>query len=94
MKNTLKFKDYLKGKLDNKEFKEAYEEEKIYASIAVQIAKIRKKKRLTQNMLGKLLSSSQQNISRLEDIHNKGCSIETLIKISHALGKDLQIKLV
>jgi len=44
MKGTVKFKDYLKEELKDPEFSEAFDEEEVYASLAIQIAKIRRTK--------------------------------------------------
>jgi len=44
MKDTVKFQDYLKEELKDPEFSEAFDEEEVYASLAIQIAKIRRTK--------------------------------------------------
>jgi len=94
MKSTVKFKDYLKKELKNSEFKKAFDEEEIYASLAIQVAKIRQKEKLTQAALARRLHTTQQTISRLEDIHNKSCSLGTLIKLAGVLDRRLKIELV
>lgn len=94
MKATVKFKDYLKEELKNPEFKKAFEEEEVYASLAIQIAKIRQKEGLTQQELAKRLHTTQQTVSRLEDIHNRSYSLGTLIRLARALGKRLEVELV
>ena len=52
MKSTKKFRDRLKKDLKDPKFKEAFEEEEIYASLAIQIAKMREKRHLTQYACG------------------------------------------
>jgi DNA-binding XRE family transcriptional regulator len=94
MKNTVKFKDYLKEELKNKEFKKAFNEEEIYASLAMQAAKIRQEKGITQEDLAKRLRTTQQTVSRLEDIHNKSYSLKTLIRLARALDKSLKVEFV
>ncbi|MBU4342615.1 MAG: helix-turn-helix domain-containing protein [Candidatus Omnitrophica bacterium] len=94
MKGTVKFRDYLKKKLEDPEFKKAFDEEEIYASLAIQIAKIRQEKNLTQEDLAKELHTTQQTVSRLEDIHNTSYSLRTLIKLARALDKKLEVQLV
>lgn len=94
MKGVRRFKDRLKKDLKHPEFREAFDEEEVYASLAIQIAKIRQKKNLTQQGLAKKLQTTQQNISRLEDIDNRSCSLKTLNKVAHVLGKRLKIELV
>ena len=94
MKGVRRFKDRLKKDLRDPEFRKAFDEEEVYASLAIQIAKIRQKKNLTQQELAKRLQTTQQNISRLEDIDNRSCSLKTLNKVAHVLGKRLKIELV
>ena len=94
MKNTVKFKDYLKEELKNKEFKKAFNEEEVYASLAIQTANIRQEKGITQEELAKRLRTTQQTVSRLEDIHNKSYSLKTLIKLARALDKGLKVEFV
>ncbi len=90
----VKFKDYLKEELKNPEFKKAFEEEEIYASLAIQIAKMRQKKKLTQAELAKRLHTTQQTVSRLEDIHNQSYSLRTLVELARALNKRLEFEFV
>jgi len=94
MKNTVKFKNYLKEELKNKEFKKAFNEEEVYASLAVQTAKIRQEKGITQEDLAKRLHTTQQTVSRLEDIHNKSYSLKTLIRLARALDKGLKVEFI
>ncbi len=94
MKGVRRFKDRLKKDLRDSEFRKAFDEEEVYASLAIQIAKIRQKKNLTQQELAKRLHTTQQNISRLEDINNRSCSLKTLIKVARMLDKQLKVELV
>lgn len=94
MKSTVKFKEYLQGELKNPEFKKAFDEEEIYASLAIQTAKIRQEKGLTQGDLAKRLHTTQQTVSRLENLHNKSYSLKTLIKLARALNKRLKVEFV
>jgi len=84
----------LKKDLRDAEFRKAFDEEEVCASLAIQIAKIRQKKDLTQQELAKLLQTTQQTISRLEDINNRSLSLKTLIKVAHVLDKRLKIELI
>lgn len=94
MKGARRFRDRLEEDLKDPEFRRAFDEEEIYASLAIQIAKIRQKKRLTQQELAKRLHTTQQTVSRLEDIHNKSYSLGTLIKLADVLDKQLKVELV
>jgi len=94
MKKTIKFKNYLKEELKDPEFKKAFDEEEVYASLAIQIAKIRQKEELTQQALAKRMHTTQQTVSRLEDVHNNKYSLRTLIKLASALDRKLKVELV
>ncbi|GAH37143.1 unnamed protein product [marine sediment metagenome] len=94
MKGVRRFKDRLKKDLRDPEFRRAFDEEEVCVSLAIQIAKIRQKKNITQQELARRLQTTQQNISRLEDIDNRSCSLKTLIKVAHALDKRLKVELV
>lgn len=94
MKGVRKFKDRLKKDLKSPEFHKAFREEEVYASLAIQIAKIREKENLTQGELAKRLHTTQQTISRLENVHNRSYTLQTLIKLATALHKQLEVKLV
>ena len=94
MKGARRFKDYLKGQLKDEEFRKGFEEEGVYAQLAVQIARLRGKKKLSQKRLARLLHTSQQTVSRFEDPRNTSYSLQTLIKLAHALGKELKVQFV
>ena len=94
MKGARRFKNRLRKDLKNPDFREAFEEEEIFASIAIELARLREKEGLTQQELARLLHTSQQTISRLEDPDNTSCTVKTLVKIAHAMHKELEIRLV
>ena len=48
MKSVRRFQEYLKEQLKDPAFRDAYEEEGPYAELAIQIARLRTQKRLTQ----------------------------------------------
>ena len=86
-----KFRDWLKEELKNPEFKKAFDEEDVYARLAIQIAQLREKQGLSQEDLAKRLHTSQQMVSRLEDPHNRSFSLNTLVKLANAFHKKLDI---
>ena len=94
MKGVRRFQDYLKEQLKDPAFRKAYEEEGIYAELAIQIARLRTQRRLTQRALAKRLHTSQQTISRLENPRNGSLSLQTLVKLAHALGKEVRVQFV
>lgn len=86
------FNQRLKEDTKNKEFKKAFDQEEIPARIAIQIAKIREQKHLSQKQLSKLLHTTQQNVSRLEHPDNTSLTISTLQKIAQVFHKELVIQ--
>lgn len=94
MKKERTLRNRLKEDFKNPEFRKAFDEEEVFASLAIQVAKIRQKKKLTQLELAERLHTTQQTISRLEDIHNKSYSVQTLIKLAGALDKKLKVELI
>ncbi len=87
-----KFRDRLKEDMKDQEFKEAFEEEEIFASVAIQISKLREQEGITQAVLAKELKTTQQTVSRLEQAENKSCSLKTLTKVAHVFNKNLEIR--
>ena len=89
-----KFRDRLKKELQDPAFRKAYEEEEIFANLAIQIAKLREEKSLSQKELASLLHTSQQMVSRLEDPHNGSFSLKTLLRLARAFNKKLSVQFV
>ena len=94
MKGVEKFSTYLKKELKKKEFRKYFEREEIYADLAIQIAKLRQNNGYSQKELAKLLKTTQQTVSRLEDPSNNGLSLNTLIKLAQTFHKNLRIQFV
>lgn len=94
MKGVRRFQSYLRDQLRDEAFRQGYEEEGVYAQVALQVARIRARRRLSQRQLAQLLHTSQQTVSRLEDPHNTSCSLRTLIKLAQAFGKELKVQFV
>lgn len=93
MKGVRSFKKRLAKDLKDPAFRRAFEEEEIYAGIAINIARLRDKKKLSQKELAELVGTTQQTISRIEDPRNTSLSIDTLIRIADALGKRVEVKI-
>ena len=94
MKEGRRFRDYLKEQLKDPAVKAAYEEEALFVELAIQVARLREQKGFTQRELAKRLHTSQQMISRLESPRNGSLSLRTLVKLAHALGKDVKVKFI
>ncbi len=85
---------YIKKALKNKVVRKAYEEEGVYTDLVAQIIKARMRKKISQKELARRLHTSQQMMSRLENVTNRSFSLRTLIKLARALNMDLKIQLV
>ena len=94
MKSGRRFRDYLHEQLRDPAIRKAYEEEEVLVELAIHIARLRQQKRLSQRELAHRLHTSQQTISRLESPRNGSLSLRTLLKLAHALGKELKVQFV
>ena len=94
MKGGRQFRDYLKEQLKDPAVREADEEEGLFVELAIQIGQLRERKGLSQHALAKQLHTSQQTISRLESPRNGSLSLRTLVKLAHALGKEVKVQFV
>ena len=94
MKSTRRFRDYLKEQLKDPAVRASYEEEGLFVELAIQVAHLRQKRGLTQQELAKRLHTSQQTVSRLESPKNGSLSLRTLVKLAHALGKEVKVQFV
>lgn len=64
--------------------------EKLLLNIGEQIRKFRKEKELTQEQLARIVQMDRGKLSKIES-GQANITIETLVKISAALGKKIQI---
>ncbi|MFH0985129.1 MAG: helix-turn-helix transcriptional regulator [Candidatus Omnitrophota bacterium] len=94
MKSMRKFRDRLKEDLQDKNFKKAFDEEDVFARLAVEIAKVREEQGISQRELAERLHTTQQTVSRLENPRNRSFSLSTLIKLAKVFHKSLEIHLV
>ena len=85
--------DCLKRKLQNPEFRAAYDAEDKRIELVLQIIKLRQKRGMTQSDLAKAIGTRQANVSRLERF-DANLTLGTLEKVAQALGANLQIDLV
>lgn len=71
-------------------FRKAYAEEVVRRRLAKQIRELRKGQRLTQQVVAKRAHMPQSVIARVES-GDRGISVDTLGKIAHTFGKEVQL---
>lgn len=91
-KGFIKFQDYLAEELKDPGFKKAFDEEEVFAQLAIQIAQLREKQGLSQKELAKKLHTTQQMVSRLENPHNQSLSLGTLVRLARVFQKKIQVQ--
>jgi DNA-binding XRE family transcriptional regulator len=79
--------------LKNEEVRKELKNNEAEYKIIEEIIMARKEKNLTQKDLAKLVGTKQSNISRFES-GSYNPSLEFLNKIAHAMGKELQVRIV
>ncbi len=88
------FQERLREDLKDPAFRKHFEEERRALDLALKIAKLRQRKRLSQQEFARLMGTSQQAISRIESGEYEGFTLKTLQKIAEATGTHLKIEFV
>jgi HTH-type transcriptional regulator / antitoxin HipB len=83
------FDTHLKTKLENSEFKEAFEAEKELLDVAVKVAMLREAQGISQSELARQAHVTQQQVSKIE--HGFNCNLITLLKVLKVLNLKLDI---
>ena len=89
-----KVRTYADKLLEDKSFREEFEQEYKNLIIAEKIAELRHKAHLTQEELAQKVNTTKSAISRYENNNYQGYSISLLQKIASACGADLRISFV
>ena len=89
-----KVRTYADKLLEDKKFKEAFEQECKNLIISEKIAQLRHKAHLTQEELAEKVHTTKSAISRYENNEYQGYSVSLLQKIASACGADLRISFV
>lgn len=84
------FDNVFRKSFDKKDFREGYEEEMSRIKLAKRIKEIRTNLKLTQVAVARRVSMPQSVIARLESGQHS-VSVDTLSRVAHALGKNLEI---
>lgn len=91
-KAGISFEEVKADLLRNEEFASEYEKLRPRYEAIEQIIKARKDQNMTQEELARRIGTQKSNISRLES-GNYNPSLDMLIKIAEALGRELKIQL-
>tara|TARA_R110002072_G_scaffold93699_1_gene207624 strand:+ start:1026 stop:1607 length:582 start_codon:yes stop_codon:yes gene_type:complete len=82
------------AKFSNKDYRDAYVESYLFASLAEQIQLLRRDRGFTQAQLAKLSGKKQSQISKLEKIDNHEATMTTLLSMASAFDVAIKINFV
>lgn len=88
----MNYKDFKNKQLNNKEFKEYFEQMEFMTNISKAIVEIRIKKNLTQKQLSELINIPLQTIKLIEQADGN-VSINSIIEVLNNLGLKLKISI-
>jgi predicted transcriptional regulator len=91
-RDAVKILDRMIG--DDRHLQHLAEEAVVNAQVAQLIHDVRKKAKLTQEQLAKLVGTTQSVIARLEDADYEGHSLSMLQRIAAAVNKRLEVRFV
>lgn len=86
-----RFEDRLKEDLKDPAFRKHYEAYELPVRLAIQIAQLRQKSKLTQAQLARKIGVTQQFVARLENSYETVPSLRTLQKVAEALDRHLYV---
>ena len=85
---------FLKKARGRKGFTEAYDALALEYGVVSQLLKARTRSGLTQDAVAELMGTTKSAVSRLESAGKHVPSLSTLKRYAHAVGCELQVKLV
>jgi transcriptional regulator with XRE-family HTH domain len=91
MKKTTNWDLYFQKQMGDPEMRRLIEEELKALRVGVQIVKLRQQKRMSQTELAAKAGMSAPNISRIENSPSQNMTLETLVKLARALGREVEI---
>jgi transcriptional regulator with XRE-family HTH domain len=91
MKKTTNWDLYFQKQMGDPEMRRLIEEELKALRVGVQIVKLRQQKRMSQTELAAKAGMSAPNISRIETSPSQNMTLETLVKLARALGREVEI---
>jgi DNA-binding Xre family transcriptional regulator len=91
MKKTTSWDLYLQKQMGDPEMKELIEQELKALRVGTEISRLRQQRRMSQTQLAAKAGMSAPNISRIENSPAQNMTLETLVKIARALGREVEI---
>jgi transcriptional regulator with XRE-family HTH domain len=88
-----RWKRFYKKQMEDERLRELVERELENLQLGVQIAKLREEEKLSQTKLAARAEMSAPKISAIEN-EPRNLTIATLIRLAHALGSKVEIRLV
>lgn len=90
---TTRWNRFYQKQMEDERLRDLVERELENLKLGIQIAKLRQEGKLTQTKLAALADMSAPKISAIEN-EPRNLTIATLIRLAHALGSRVEIKLV
>lgn len=91
MKKATNWDLYFQKQMGDPEMRALIEEELKALRVGAEIARLRRRARLSQTQLAAKTGMSAPNISRIETSPVQNMTLETLVKIARALGREVEI---
>ena len=91
MKKPTNWDLYYQKQVDDPEMRTLVEEELKALRIGAELARLRREARMSQTQLAARTGMSAPNISRIEASPGQNMTLETLVKIARALGREVEI---
>ena len=87
--------DLIQNFQESKEYREAFVEESVYATVASQISAIREQRGWSQKQLGRLVGMAQERISILEDLNAETKpTLNTLLRLAAGFDCGLEVRFI
>ncbi len=91
MKKTTNWDLYYQKQMGDPEMRALIEEELKALRVGAEIARLRREAHMSQTQLAAKTGMSAPNISRIETSPAQNMTLETLVKIARALGREVEI---
>ncbi len=91
MKRITNWDLYFQKQVGDPEMKGLIEEELKALRVGTEIARLRRQRHMSQTVLAAKAGMSAPNISRIETSPAQNMTLETMVKIARALGREVEI---